>query len=192
MLYCCYLWSFHFCTWFLHSMSQLWCSWSEKGCSVLWFLSFTHDVIRFDKGHSSSEIEASRFSLVDISVAMVIFLQDMVTIYQTGGPMGHFLSRLYPSTWVSLGIALGVNETSSWPRQGGNSYRESDGHWQEYSLICRASSDRQHQVIKTVGGLTRGRGFKESTSLIWLLSLPACGELHKAMQDVTGLSGSYE
>jgi hypothetical protein len=41
--------------------------------------------------------------------------------------------------------------------------------------------------VKSVGGLTRGRGFQESTSLIWLLSMPACGEVHKAMQEVTGL-----
>jgi hypothetical protein len=46
--------------------------------------------------------------------------------------------------------------------------------------------------VKSVGGLTRGRGFKESTSLIWLLSMPACGEVHKAMQDVTGLSSPGE
>ena len=44
--------------------------------------------------------------------------------------------------------------------------------------------------IKSVGGLTRGRGFNESNSLIWLLSMPACGEVHKAMQEVTGVSTS--
>ena len=46
--------------------------------------------------------------------------------------------------------------------------------------------------IKSVGGLTRGRGFLESTSLIWLLSTPACGEVHKAMQEITGNSSSEE
>ena len=34
--------------------------------------------------------------------------------------------------------------------------------------------------VKSVGGLTRGRGFLESTSLIWLLSTAACGKVHKA------------
>ena len=38
--------------------------------------------------------------------------------------------------------------------------------------------------IKSVGGLTRGRG---STRLVWLLSIPVCGEVHNAMQDVTNL-----
>jgi hypothetical protein len=44
--------------------------------------------------------------------------------------------------------------------------------------------------VKSVGGLTRGRGFEESTSLIWLLSTPACGEVHKVMQEVTGHSST--
>ncbi len=43
--------------------------------------------------------------------------------------------------------------------------------------------------IKSLGGLTRGRGFDESTSLIWSLSSPACAEVHRALQEVTGLSG---
>ena len=41
--------------------------------------------------------------------------------------------------------------------------------------------------IKSVGGLTRGRGFEESTRLVWLLSMPVCGEVHNAVQDVTNL-----
>ena len=44
--------------------------------------------------------------------------------------------------------------------------------------------------VKSVGGLTRGRGFKESTSLICLLSTSTCGEVHKAMQEVTGHSST--
>jgi hypothetical protein len=41
--------------------------------------------------------------------------------------------------------------------------------------------------IKSVFGLTRGRGFEKSTRLVWLLSMPACGEVHNTMQDVTNL-----
>ena len=41
--------------------------------------------------------------------------------------------------------------------------------------------------LKSAGGLTRGRGFEDSTSLIWLLSAPACGEVRKAMETVTEL-----
>ena len=39
--------------------------------------------------------------------------------------------------------------------------------------------------IKSADGLTRGRGFEELTSLMWLLSVPACGEVHKALKEVT-------
>ena len=42
--------------------------------------------------------------------------------------------------------------------------------------------------IKSVGGLTRGRGFDENTSLVWLLSMPACGEVNKALDELTGKS----
>ncbi len=45
--------------------------------------------------------------------------------------------------------------------------------------------------IKSVGGLTQGRGFDNSNSLVWLLSTPACGEVHKAIQEITTLSNSH-
>lgn len=45
--------------------------------------------------------------------------------------------------------------------------------------------------VKSVGGLTRGRGFNESTSLVWLLSMPACGEVQQAVQEITSLSNNY-
>ena len=41
--------------------------------------------------------------------------------------------------------------------------------------------------VKAVGGLTRGRGFEQSTSLIWLLSTPACAEVNKAMRELANL-----
>lgn len=42
--------------------------------------------------------------------------------------------------------------------------------------------------MKTSGGLTRGRGMTEQQRLIWLLSMPACAEMNKAMQELTGVS----
>ena len=42
--------------------------------------------------------------------------------------------------------------------------------------------------VKSVGGLTRGRGFVQSTSLVWLLSMPACAYVNNALQEVTGLT----
>lgn len=46
--------------------------------------------------------------------------------------------------------------------------------------------------IKAVGGLTRGRGFEQTTSLIWLMSSPACAEINRAMTEVTGLQDVKE
>ena len=42
--------------------------------------------------------------------------------------------------------------------------------------------------MKTDGGLTRGRGMTEQQRLIWLLSMPACGEVNRAMQELTKVS----
>ena len=41
--------------------------------------------------------------------------------------------------------------------------------------------------LKSGGMLTRGRGFEDSPNLIWLLSAPACGEVCKAMETISGL-----
>ena len=44
--------------------------------------------------------------------------------------------------------------------------------------------------LKTSGGLTRGRGMTERQRVIWLLSIPACAELNRAMLALTGVSYS--
>ena len=44
--------------------------------------------------------------------------------------------------------------------------------------------------LKTSGGLTRGRGMTERQRVIWLLSMPACAEMNRAMLDLTGVSYS--
>ena len=36
--------------------------------------------------------------------------------------------------------------------------------------------------MKTSGGLTRGRGMTEKQLLTWLLVMPACAEVNRAMQ----------
>ncbi|XP_063607207.1 uncharacterized protein LOC134781852 [Penaeus indicus] len=41
--------------------------------------------------------------------------------------------------------------------------------------------------MKTSGGLTRGRGMTERQRLTWLLSMPACGEVNRALQELTGV-----
>ena len=44
--------------------------------------------------------------------------------------------------------------------------------------------------MKTSGGLTRGREMTEQQRLIWLLSMPVCAEINRAMLDLTGVSYS--
>ena len=44
--------------------------------------------------------------------------------------------------------------------------------------------------LKTSGSLTRGRGMTERQWVIWLLSMPACAEMNRAMLELTGVSYS--
>ena len=44
--------------------------------------------------------------------------------------------------------------------------------------------------LKTSGGLTRGRGMTEQQRLTWLLSMPACAEVNRAMQELTDVKYS--
>ena len=41
---------------------------------------------------------------------------------------------------------------------------------------------RLMRSLKTVGGLTKGRGMTETERALWLLSRPACSEINDAMQ----------
>ena len=41
--------------------------------------------------------------------------------------------------------------------------------------------------LKTSGGQTRGRGMTEQQRLIWLLSMPACAETNRVMQEMSGV-----
>ena len=41
--------------------------------------------------------------------------------------------------------------------------------------------------MKTSGGLTRGRGMTEQQRVIWSLAMPACAEVNRAMQELTGV-----
>ena len=64
--------------------------------------------------------------------------------------------------------------------------RRSDRHWAGPSsdLVIEQVLMRS---MKTSGGLTRGRGMTEQHCLIWLLSMPACADVDRAMQELTGV-----
>jgi hypothetical protein len=46
--------------------------------------------------------------------------------------------------------------------------------------------------LKSTGGLTRGRGFNESTRLLFLLSRPLCAEVSHSIVEVAGLSSDED
>ena len=62
--------------------------------------------------------------------------------------------------------------------------RRSDRYWGGLStdLVIEQVLMRS---IKSTGGLTRGRGLGSSQRTLWLLSMPACSEVHEAMQNLT-------
>ena len=67
-------------------------------------------------------------------------------------------------------------------KEGLHVVRRSDRYWAGLSsdLIIEQVLMRR---MKTSGGLTRGRGMTEQQRLIWLLSMPACAEVNKSMQE---------
>ncbi|XP_069109699.1 uncharacterized protein [Argopecten irradians] len=67
---------------------------------------------------------------------------------------------------------------------GNHVLRRSDRFWAGLStdLVIEQALMRS---IKSVGGLTRGRGMSEQQRAVWLLSMPACADINQAMQDAT-------
>ena len=65
--------------------------------------------------------------------------------------------------------------------------RRSDRYWAGFSadMIIELVLMRS---LKTTCGLTRGGGMTESQRLVWLHSIPACSQVHYAMQELTKLS----
>ncbi|GFO27370.1 hypothetical protein PoB_005387500 [Plakobranchus ocellatus] len=63
--------------------------------------------------------------------------------------------------------------------------RRSDRFWAGLStdLVIEQTLMRS---MKSVGGLTRGRGMGDLQLTQWLLSRPACADMNSAMQEVTG------
>ena len=76
-------------------------------------------------------------------------------------------------------------ETYNFFMEGYHVVRRSDRFWGGLStdLIIEQMLMRS---LKTVGGLTRGRGMTETERALWLLSRPACSEINDAMQQMCG------
>ena len=64
--------------------------------------------------------------------------------------------------------------------------RRSDRYWAGLStdLVIEQVLMRS---MKTSGGLTRVRGMTEQQRIIWSLAMPACAEINRAMQELTGV-----
>ena len=71
--------------------------------------------------------------------------------------------------------------------EGRHVVRRSERYWAELStdLVIEQVLMRS---IKSAGGLTRGRGMDEQQRHVWLLSIPACAEVNKALQQYTSVS----
>jgi hypothetical protein len=73
--------------------------------------------------------------------------------------------------------------------EGSHVFRESERFW------CGQSSDLAIEKglmrdMKSIGGLTHGRGVTENVSATWLLSLPHCASYNKAMLQLTDVDHS--
>jgi len=71
-------------------------------------------------------------------------------------------------------------------QDGQHDVRRSDRYWAGLSTDL-AIEQVLMRSVKTCGGLTRGPGMSESQRLNWLLSTPACADVDKAMQNLTGV-----
>ena len=71
--------------------------------------------------------------------------------------------------------------------EGRHVVRRSGRYWAELStdLVIEQVLMRS---IKSAGGLTRERGMDEQQRHVWLLSIPACAEENKALQEYTSVS----
>jgi len=70
--------------------------------------------------------------------------------------------------------------------KGHHVLRRSDRFWAGLSTDLVIEQMLMRSVIST-GGVTRGRGMSESTRGQWLLSMPACGDINNAMQELTNM-----
>ena len=63
--------------------------------------------------------------------------------------------------------------------------RRSDRAWAGLSNDLMIEQVLMHSM-KTIGGLTRGRGMTEQQRLTWLLAMPACAAVIRAMKELSG------
>ena len=95
-----------------------------------------------------------------------------------------------------MSVRLYLQSTSSFETDHPDAYRKSEAGFhvvrRSSCLWAGLSTDLFiEQVLmrslKTSGGLTRGSGMTERLRVIWLLSMPACAEMNRAMLELTNV-----
>ena len=74
-------------------------------------------------------------------------------------------------------------------QEGFHVVRRSERYWAGLSTDL-AIEQVLMRSLKTSGGLTHGRGMTETQRVVWVLSMPVCTEMNRAMQEYTGLTFS--
>ena len=107
-------------------------------------------------------------------------LQEMLPFFAASG---HNLYAKSPYTYVQqmLQLADSHPEVFAFFRSGYHVVHKSGRYWTGLSLDL-VREQTLMKILKTTGGLTRGRGMAESQCTQWLLSMPACSTVNAAMQ----------
>ena len=100
------------------------------------------------------------------------------------------LSFFASSAYMYLQTMLKLPETN--PdilkfEEGFHIVRRSDRFWAGISTDLLIEQVLMRSV-KTQGGLTRGKGMTEMQQLLWVQSMPACGDIKEAMQNFSRIS----
>ena len=149
---------------------------SESKTSLLW-LQYIHAVevfLRFPKGEITSD--------------WALHLQSAREMMPYFAASGHYLYA--KSTYLYLQTMTQLHHTHPQVQkrfeEGFHAVRKSNRYWAGLSsdLIIEEFLMRS---VKTLGGLTRGRGMNELQRSIWLLSTPVTAEINRAMQEFSGV-----
>ena len=114
-------------------------------------------------GHWLLHLKSLQQMLPYLAASARVYLQDMLELEQT-----------HPNLDAAFKSGLHVE-------------RRSDRYWCGLStgLVIGQALMRS---IKSIGGLTRGRGLTEVQRAQWLLSMPHCAEMNQAMQKLTDVN----
>lgn len=116
-----------------------------------------------------------------------LHLQSLLEMLPFFAATGHNAYAKSSYIYLNKMLALSITHPNvhSMFMEGMHVVRRSDRYWAGLStdLIIEQMLMRS---VKTVGGLTRGRGMDETQRAQWILSRPACSEINYKMQELSG------